>query len=375
MNKDLKTEFTDFIRQVLDLPRPGIAPVHDFQGQELQSMQELTDYIKTVPGSPPELHQLIHPREMLGSLQSIIILAVPNYMTGPQTFEQSRAELRGAMSATHISTALQKRMANVQESVSSFFKDRGFECRPLAPNAPLKIFAARSGIGFYGKSSMIINKEYGSWISLSGYATDALLEPDNPVEGNCRECALCIDSCPANALNQPYSCSTQDCINFQLQSKNVIPETMRTLLKNGLSYGACRICRDICPHNKGLTALDDPELTIDTLNPDLLKILDLNKDQWSKKFAATRMGAIMQHPRYVIRNTLIALANFKDTRAVGRIAEKLNSNDALVREYTAWALGEIGGPEAQACLQKALQQEASEDVLLAIQTALKNNQS
>ena len=144
MNKNLKYEFADFARQTLELPTPGIAPAHDFKDRELDGMHALTEYIKTVPGAPPELQRLIHPREMLSGLKSIIILAIPNYMTGPHTFEQSRSQLRGAMSATHVSVALQKRMTRVQQAVTAFFTDRGHVCRPMPPNAPLKIFAARS---------------------------------------------------------------------------------------------------------------------------------------------------------------------------------------------------------------------------------------
>ncbi len=371
MAENIKYELTSLLREKLNLPAPGISPVHDFKDRELQGMHALTEYIKTVAGAPPELQRLIHPREMLNSLKSIIILAIPNYMTGPRSFEQSRSQLRGAMSATHVSVALQKYMTHVQQVVTGFFKDRGHDCRPLPPNAPLKIFAARSGIGFYGKSSMIITKEHGSWVSLSGYATDALLEPDNPIEDDCGNCELCLQACPAGALDQPYSCITQDCINFQLQNKNVIPEAMRPLLKNGLAYGACRACRDVCPHNQGLTPLADPALTPDMLNPELIEFLDLDEERWNREFSATRMGAIMQHPRYVIRNALIALANFGDSRAVGRLARELDNDDSLLREYAAWTLGRIGGAKAHTALHDALKRETCESVRCAIQTALK----
>jgi len=153
MHKDLKCEFANFARQTLELPGPGIPPVHDFKDRELDGMHALTEYIKTVAGAPPELQRLAHPREMLNGLKSIIILAIPNHMAGPRTFEQSRSQLRGAMSATHVSVALQKRMTHVHAAVTSFFKARGHVCRPLPPNTPLKIFAARGGIGFYGKNA------------------------------------------------------------------------------------------------------------------------------------------------------------------------------------------------------------------------------
>jgi epoxyqueuosine reductase len=274
-------------------------------------------------------------------------------MIGPKGFEQCREGLRGALSPGHISGALKKRMAFVHDCVTAFFTDRGHVCRPLPFNAPMKIFAARSGIGFYGKNSMIITMHYGSWISLTGYATDARLEPDGPVQADCAECNLCARACPAKALDQPYTCSMQDCINFHLQSKNVIPETARPMLKHGLAYGACRVCRDVCPHNRKLAPCIDPELNDDILNPSLLEFLDCDDERWNSEFVPTRMGSIMQNRRYVIRNALIALGNFGDARAVKRIAQELTNDDPLLRDYAAWALRKIGGPEARTLLQNA----------------------
>ena len=241
-----------------DCPRRVSPQPKIFKDRELHGMHVLTDYIKTVAGAPPELQRLAHPREMLGGLNSIVIIAVPNFMTGPRDFEQCREGLLGALSAGHMSAALKKRMAFVQKSVTAFFTDRGHVCRALPFNAPLKIFAARSGIGFYGKNSMIITRHYGSWISLTGYATDAHLEPDDPIPGDCADCNLCVQACPAKALDRPYTCSMQDCINFQLQNKNDIPETARPYLKNGLAYGACRVCRDVCPYNRNLPSVYRP---------------------------------------------------------------------------------------------------------------------
>ena len=146
---------------------------------------------------------------------------------------------------------------------------------------------------------------------------------------------------------------------------------MRPLLKNGLAYGACRVCRDVCPHNKELIPLDDPELNADMLNPSLLEFLDLDEQRWNREFAATRMGTIMQHRRFVIRNALIALANFGDSRTLGRIAQELNNDDSLLREYAAWALGSLGGAQAHTYLQEALSRETCEPVQQAIQAALK----
>jgi len=147
MTEDIKNEFAAYAREILGLPAPGIASVRDFQGLELHGMRALIEYIKTVAGAPPELQRFAHPREMLSGLHSIVIVAVPNYMAGPHAFAQCRAGLLGALSPVHLSVALKKRMAAVQKAVIAFFTDRGHACRPLPPNAPLKIFAARSGIG------------------------------------------------------------------------------------------------------------------------------------------------------------------------------------------------------------------------------------
>ena len=117
----------------------------------------------------------------------------------------------------------------------------------------------------------------------------------------------------------------------------------------------------MCPHNRGLAPYIDPELNDAILNPDLLEFLDCDDERWNREFAPTRTGSIMQNRRYVIRNALIALGNFGDARAVTRIARELTSDDPLVREYAAWALRKIGGPEAQALLQNDKANEACEN--------------
>lgn len=133
--------------------------------------------------------------------------------------------------------------------------------RPFVDSAPVleRYWAWRAGLGWIGKSNMLIIPGRGSYMFLGELIVDRVLAYDTPMDNRCGGCSRCIDSCPTQALTQPYCLDATYCISYHtIESKLPIPHSIRSALK-GHIYG-CDICLDACPHNRNIAASKEPLL-------------------------------------------------------------------------------------------------------------------
>src|SRR5919197_2768162 len=110
--------------------------------------------------------------------------------------------------------------------------------------------AARSGVGVYGKNTMLITRRHGSWVVLGTLVTDVEIESTLPLELDCGSCRICIDACPTGALDEPGTVDATRCLSYWTQSSAPIPEGYRAEL--GTQVYGCDICQDVCPWNRGI---------------------------------------------------------------------------------------------------------------------------
>ncbi len=110
--------------------------------------------------------------------------------------------------------------------------------------------AARSGVGFYGKNTMLITRRHGSWVVLGTLITDVELESTPRLDAGCGECRLCIDACPTHALDEPGVLDATRCLSYWTQSEAPPPEEYRSHF--GAQVYGCDICQDVCPWNRGV---------------------------------------------------------------------------------------------------------------------------
>src|SRR5512132_129205 len=110
--------------------------------------------------------------------------------------------------------------------------------------------AARSGVGFYGKNTLLITRRHGSWVVLGTLITTAEVEATPPLELDCGSCTLCIEACPTGALDEPGVVDATKCLSYWTQAPAPIPEGYRAEL-DAQVYG-CDICQDVCPWNRGV---------------------------------------------------------------------------------------------------------------------------
>ncbi|MEL7834724.1 tRNA epoxyqueuosine(34) reductase QueG [Fodinibius sp. Rm-B-1B1-1] len=130
----------------------------------------------------------------------------------------------------------------------------GLEGRVFVDSAPVldKAWAVKSGLGWMGKNSNILNKNMGSFFFIGEMIVDAEFNYDTPVTDHCGSCTRCIDACPTNAIYEPYRVDATKCISYlTIELKDQIPEDYRDDLE-GWMFG-CDICQDVCPWNRDAT--------------------------------------------------------------------------------------------------------------------------
>ncbi|AIQ44940.1 epoxyqueuosine reductase [Paenibacillus sp. FSL R7-0273] len=295
-----------------------------------------------------------------GTAMSIIAIAVayPSKMENPPKSEPG--ERRGILARASwgrdyhmvLREALAKLEAFIRERVPDALLESMVDTGVLVDRA----VAERAGIGFSGKNCAIISPEWGSWIYLGEMITNIPFPPDKPVEDGCGDCTKCIDACPTGALVGPGQLNAQACISFLTQTKGFLSEEYMTKIGNRL-YG-CDTCQIVCPKNRGKNWNHRPELQPDpeVVKPLLMPILDLSNREFKEKFGLS--SAAWRGKKPIQRNAVIALGNFKETTAVPKLTDiVLRESRPEMRGTAAWALGKIGGAEALAAVEQALERE------------------
>ncbi len=167
--------------------------------------------------------------------------------------------------------------------------------------------AARSGVGFYGKNTMLITRRYGSWVVLGTLVTDVELEPTPPLDADCGSCTLCIEACPTGALDEPGVLDATRCLSYWTQAAEPIPEDYREELGDQV-YG-CDICQDVCPWNRGVekrrAGLEPPAGAEPHVS--LVDWLEASDEDLATRY--DRLFVPRNDPRYLRRNALVALGN------------------------------------------------------------------
>ncbi len=136
-----------------------------------------------------------------------------------------------------------------------------------------KAWAQRSGVGWQGKNTLIINKSAGSFFFIGVILTDLEMEPDPPETDHCGACSNCISACPTGALDIPYQLNIPKCISYlTIESKEEIPEELKEKLKDRI-YG-CDICQDVCPYNRFARPHTTPEFLPSHI------LMNLRKADW-----------------------------------------------------------------------------------------------
>lgn len=239
---------------------------------------------------------------------------------------------------------------------------RAVRTRIFVDSSPLaeRAVAIRAGLGWAGKSTMVLAPGTGTYTLLATILTDLDIEPDAPLAKSCGACTRCIDACPTGALVAPGVLDARTCVSFHtIENRGAIPMHLRAAIGEWL-FG-CDDCQDSCPVNRrparGRLA-DLRATTPDDAWPPLLPILEMDDDAFRIRYRRTAIWRTKR--RGLQRNACVVLGNRRDPIAVPALAVvALNAGaDPVVRGHAAWALGRIGGTAARDALYRVVRAES-----------------
>ena len=203
-----------------------------------------------------------------------------------------------------------------------------------------KAVAAQSGLGWQGKHTNLVSRDFGSWLFLGEIFTTLEIEPDEAVKDSCGNCQACLDICPTKAIPAPYQLNASRCISYlTIEYKGHIPEEFRKPMGNRV-YG-CDDCLAVCPWNKFAQLSDKMEFwpRAELSAPRLIDFLDMDDTAFRKFFSGSpvkRIGRVK-----FLRNVLIALGNSRNPALSPRILPSLTDESPLIRAMAVWALGQL----------------------------------
>jgi epoxyqueuosine reductase len=223
-----------------------------------------------------------------------------------------------------------------------------------------KPLAASAGLGWQGKHTNLVSREYGSWLFLGAIFTTLELPQDAADADHCGSCSACLDICPTAAFPEPYRLDARRCISYlTIEHNGPIPRELRPLMGNRI-YG-CDDCLAVCPWNKFAQSGRETKLAArDALRaPALAELAQLDDAAFRALFAKTAIKRIGRD-RFV-RNVLIAIGNSGDATLAPEADRLLGDASPLVRGAAVWALEQLdrGRLASHAATRRAAETDAS----------------
>ncbi len=215
-----------------------------------------------------------------------------------------------------------------------------FEYRVFTDSAPVLevALAEKSGLGWRGKHTLLINKDHGSWFFLGEIYTNLPLPVDAPTSNHCGSCTACIDICPTKAIVAPYEVDARRCISYlTIELKTAIPLEFRKLIGNRV-YG-CDDCQLTCPWNKfaQITQTSDFHVRHGLDNISLVECFRWSETEFQQKMTGSAIYRIGY--AHWLRNIAVGLGNAPSTpQIISALKSRENDDNALVREHVIWAL-------------------------------------
>ena len=303
------------------------------------------------------------PRALWPEARSIILLGL-NYGDGKDLLATRPGPARGLIS-------IYAKRDDYHDVIKGKLKQLAGQIQALAgggvkvfiDTAPVmeKPLAAKAGLGWQGKNTTLVSREFGSWLFLGAIFTTAEIEADAEEVDHCGVCRLCLDVCPTDAFTAPYQIDARKCVSYlTIEHKGHIAPEFREAMGNRI-YG-CDDCLAICPWNKFAKSSRELKLAVraELDDPPLAELLALDDAALRTRFRKTPIKRTGRD-RFV-RNALIAAGNAGEPELVPLVEPLLRDASPLVRAMAVWALQRLAPERASALRAGCLASETDEDV-------------
>jgi epoxyqueuosine reductase len=304
------------------------------------------------------------PRVLWPGVRSVIMLGV-NYGPDENPLDILQHRTRGAISVyaqgDDYHDVIKKRLKALARWLSA---QSGAEVKVFVDTAAVmeKPLAQAAGLGWQGKHTNLVSREFGSWLFLGAIFTAADLPRDAPETDHCGSCQACLDICPTAAFPAPYRLDARRCISYlTIENKGPIPHQFRKAIGNHI-YG-CDDCLAACPWNKFAQQGRETKLAArDALRaPSLAELARLDDAAFRSLFTKSPVKRIGRD-RF-IRNVLTAIGNADDIALADEARRLLDDESPLVRGAAVWALSQLMTPDEFAALASdAIDAETDESV-------------
>ena len=311
------------------------------------------------------LERRVSPKKLWSDVKSIIVLGV-NYGPNHDPLQNLENKKIGNISVyargNDYHEVIKK---NLKKFGRWIISQTNSEIKVFIDTAPImeKPIAQKAGLGWQGKHTNLVSRDYGSWLFLASIFTNLELESDKEEINHCGNCNNCIEICPTDAFTEPYKLDARKCISYlTIEHKGIIPLHLRSKIGNRI-YG-CDDCLAVCPWNK--FAKESNEIKFKQKNKtelyDLKKLSLLSDDNFRKMFSKSPIKRIGRN-RF-LRNVLIAIGNAKLKDAKDHLNKNIFDESPIVRGAAIWALNQITeGEELNKIKKQSLSIEKDPDVI------------
>lgn len=286
--------------------------------------------------------QRCDPRESLPGARSVIALAM-NYFVEDAP---SRATAMGATGriaryarGRDYHPLIRKRLRRMARAL----EEAGGRQRCFVDSGPLleRDFAVLAGLGWHGKSTLVLNQTLGTWFFLAAIVTTLEIEPDEPVRERCGTCTRCLMACPTGAIVAPHKVDARRCISYwTIEHKGSIPEDLRPLFGDRI-FG-CDDCLDACPWNRFAQQAREADFSPQPASRWLLReYLSLDEEAFLRTFEGSPIRRARRQG--FLRNVCVALGNVGGPQDVPALTQVARDADSVVAEHAQWALDRIAG--------------------------------